>query len=353
MHEQQLVAQAVTHLSASERTQGGRMSAHSVRRAVQSLRQNGYCIVAGLLEPQRQQCRAWGAAVLEDLHAAAALLKQGDPPVDLYHPGGTAAAAYRELSMREDCRMDLRHGPALERVRGGNNNNRPVTVTAADTERPGDFLRGHPGVLAIARQVMNPVDPALAPGNFGRYNFDGRGPDGSFQDLHAGVVGGIVSLPGAADQAIHADTPHLFEAAGTQPLPAHYINVFTPGCPADPRVGQTAFVHGSHRLDFVARYVVNHDDDNDDDASSSLEQFDPAIWQHLVRPVLNVGDVLLFDCRILHFGLANTHPSIERPLLYTNLTMHWFHDPKNWDQHRSIFASSTTTEEGDDDNDNE
>lgn len=49
------------------------------------------------------------------------------------------------------------------------------------------------------------------------------------------------------------------------------------------------------------------------------------------------GDVVLFDCRILHFGLSNRSDSIERVVLYSNTTQAWFHDPKNWDDRQRIF----------------
>jgi len=44
-------------------------------------------------------------------------------------------------------------------------------------------------------------------GNYGRFNFQGSGPDGSPMPLKVGEVGAVISLPGAANQAIHADTP--------------------------------------------------------------------------------------------------------------------------------------------------
>ena len=231
--------------------------------------------------------------------------------------------------MREDMRMDLRHGPKLRAWRGLVGS-RPWTITALESKErlatqatnPDRFLRGHPVLLEIVRRTTNPVNPALSPGNWGRYNFGGRGPDGSFMDVRAGPVGAIISLPGSADQALHADTPHLMENYDC--LPAHYINIFTPGSAAHPAVGQTALVHGSHRLSFTASV--------DDNKMSWI--------QNMARPSLDLGDVLLFDCRILHFGLANTSPKIERPLLYTNMTQHWFHDPKNWDDRRPIFTEN-------------
>ena len=214
-----------------------------------------------------------------------------------------------------------------------------ANALAATADEPACFLRGHPVLLEVIRRTMNPVDAALAPGNWGRYNFSGRGPDGSFMDVRVGPVGSIISLPGSADQALHADTPHLMELFDC--LPAHYINVFTPGCAADPAVGQTALVHGSHRLSFTAALEDGshcHSDGNHHSRSQNNTANPKLKWiQSLVRPLLDVGDVLLFDCRILHFGLANTSPTVQRPLLYTNVTQHWFHDPKNWDNQRPIF----------------
>uniref|UniRef100_A0A7S1GPF1 Phytanoyl-CoA dioxygenase n=1 Tax=Cyclophora tenuis TaxID=216820 RepID=A0A7S1GPF1_CYCTE len=167
-------------------------------------------------------------------------------------------------------------------------------------------------------------------------------------------MGGLISLPGAADQAIHADTPHLFETIDC--LPAHYINAFAPGWTTDPTaaaaaaavgtdkdgcftgctdIGGTAFVHGSHRLSFTAD-VVSHDEGRSGSIASQ-----PNVLENLVRPSLQLGDVLLFDCRILHFGLANNSKTVERALLYTNMTQAWFHDPKNWDAHQPIFPLSS------------
>jgi hypothetical protein len=322
------LSRACVALSSHERL-SGRPTPSSIGRAAGSVRDHGYCVVRGLLWTERDRCLAHGRAVLDDLRSAAAVLSERDR-VDLYRPSSSAnePQSYRELSMREDLRADVRYGPALDGLRGGGGagaaGNAPVTVTAGDEELKGDFLRGNGAVLEIVRRVMNPVDERLAGGNWGRYNFDGDGPDGSYQDLRAGPVGGIVSLPGAADQALHADTPHLFEN-GLQ-LPPHYVNVFAPGydceaAAADGVVGQTALVHGSHSLAFVAQ----KGDDRE------------ALFEHLVRPRLDLGDALLFDCRLLHFGMANASTATERPVLYANMTMHWFHDPKNWDDERPIF----------------
>jgi len=215
-----------------------------------------------------------------------------------------------------------------------------VTLTALeDSIGDGLFLRGHPSLMEIIRRTMNPREennnssnsnnnkPPLYLGNIGRWNFGGRGNDGSYQDLRVSPVGGIVSLPGSAEQALHADTPHLFEHIPD--LPAHYINLFAPCTAFDEAVGGTAFVHGSHNLAFTAERSSSNPG-SDDNAS---------FYPWLVRPRLSLGDVVLFDCRILHFGLANTSKTVERCICYANTWQDWFHDAKNWDQHRAIFET--------------
>ena len=47
-------------------------------------------------------------------------------------------------------------------------------------------------MLEVIRRTMNPKVESLFRGNAGRYNFNGSGPDGSFQDLRVSPVGGIV-----------------------------------------------------------------------------------------------------------------------------------------------------------------
>ena len=351
VYEYNLLQSATVSLSVEERTTS-QMTEHSIQTAVQSIQENGYCLILGLLKKQQSTCLQYGQAVLNDLHEAATILKQTEN-VDLYHPLESLQnpKSYRELSMREDCRMDVRDGPHLQQMRAAaaadttappssSSSSSSWTVTATtDLSLAKEFFRGHPDLLQVVRRTTNPKDPNLYMGNFGRWNFSGSGPDGSFVDLRVGPIGGIVSLPGAADQALHADSPHLFEHLAT--LPAHYINAFTPGCQTeDDGVGQTAFIHGSHKLDVTAKFFAN--DGNETSANHTMTAGDvhsnQDLWRHLVRPRLTVGDVLLFDCRILHFGLANTSTNVERPLLYTNMTMHWFQDPKNWDDERPIFG---------------
>ena len=340
--ERRLVEQATVAKTAKELVENTTLSEVSVQRAVNNLQEHGYCILKQILN--KELCVAWGQAVLDDFTLASTILRSPPHEIDLRNPHSSKnnPQSYRELAMREDLRMDLRDGPHLRKMRAiertcmpqegiDHDDDTPVVTTTCGS--PNSCLRFHPTILEIIKRTMNPKGNNLYRGNFGRYNFAGTGPDGSPQPLRIGPMGGILSLPGAADQAIHADTPHLFEHMDY--LPAHYINAFCLGrdhvmrTDGSTDLGGTAFVQGSHKLSFTASVG---------DLSAHL------VLEHLVRPSLELGDVVLFDCRMLHFGLANTCTRLDRPLLYVNYTMSWFHDPKNWNDRKPIFLDENSME---------
>jgi ectoine hydroxylase-related dioxygenase (phytanoyl-CoA dioxygenase family) len=143
----------------------------------------------------------------------------------------------------------------------------------------------------------------------------------------------------------------------------HYYNLFLPavrrGSAAHTfAVGQTAFILQSHILKTSARIMTG------EGGQAELEKL-------LIRPHLSAGDALIFDCRILHLGLAN-QSNLEqqqslnflttlldkneqldinpkevddegevngeiRSMLYINHTQQWFHDPKNWNDREKLF----------------
>ena len=166
-------------------------------------------------------------------------------------------------------------------------------------------------------------------------------------------------------------TPHLFEHVDC--LPCHYLNVFTPGYDVvnDPTnnyfqnefhdgiwtgnstIGGTAFVHGSNRLSVTAQLLsdddttidVNMSDKNGGEVDTALIR-KQLLQLRTLRPALDQGDVVFFDCRTIHYGLANTSQGDttgkdvdagRRPMLYLNVSQSWFHDPKNWDERARIF----------------
>ena len=365
------------------------LSTVNIEKAVAILQQHGFVIIKGLLSPD--QTLPWGEAVLADFEDAVDRLKcNPERPVNLMNPhqaddgvNGKRSKptfeplSYKEMSMREDLRVDLRAGPAMEAVASlsanlsklhdnealnlPDNHNVPITI---DSEMTGtaSHWRFHPSTIAILKALFNPKNDKLSKGNFGRWNFGGSGPDGSSQPFRIGPIGSVISCPGSGDQAIHADTPHLFEHLDC--LPCHYCNIFTPGfiTSCDDResnyfkhefdfdgtwtgnttMGGTALVTDSHKLSVTAA-LLGEDDDSDNSDSFVRKQL---LQLQTIRPALDAGDVLIFDNRTLHYGLANTSSGDKsgvnvnagrRPMLYLNVTQSWFHDPKNWDDRESIF----------------
>lgn len=274
-----------------------------VDRAARVLAAEGLVILPGLLDAADADALCTDA--LDDFESCRqALLKRG---------GGDLAAAgcdsqnYRELALREDLRCDLRGTPKL----GGK-----------DGASRRDLLKGNAAVREICRRAATAPASQNREGNYGLWNFDLGGPRAPKKLLDAGAIGSVVALPGCTEQALHADAPHVFDGVH---LPGHYFNCFLAGGDAtrEPQAGQTAFVPRSHFCDVCADLVKG-----DRDAH---------VARNLVRPRLSAGDAVVFDARILHFGLPN-RSRVRRALVYCNHTEYWFRDPKNWDDQVPVFG---------------
>lgn len=419
------------------------LSEESIRQAYGTLEKHGMVIIKGLLSPS--QTVPWGVAALNDLNSAVERLKcHPTRPIDLLNncsrdtgkSGETTEESvesvdYKEMTMTGDLRVDVRSGPEMEKLRMSENNIAMRTMTmkkpSVDEESiqaaleslpiserreivfnktpsvqdlglhdgpttiPPDVVKGsvnswrfHPSILAIIRRTFNPLDPN-DPYRF-KGNFATRsqyGPGVMHQPYRLGQVSSTISCPGSVDEAIHADTPHLYEHADY--LPCHYLNVITPGYhvvegPASPTgkkksfenefidgmwtgnstMGWNAFVYGSHDLG-VSTELLAEDDEGDDkkekgaksrNKRGDVNQHGAAIrekmlWLRTLRPSLEAGDVLIFDGRMIHFGLANTSggdPSGNdvnagrMPMLHFNAMQSWFRDPTNdGDAREKIF----------------
>jgi hypothetical protein len=376
------------------------LTPESIDNSVKALQTHGFVVLPGVFRHSAEQINMieqWSKAVLDDFDAATEILKD-EQNVDVLNPGsGSDPLSYREMAMREDFRVDLRHGPAMKLIRSemeeidktalqilgfkaidGGEGTMPTIIDALNdendqkTEEDGhnrlSSLRYNPYVLEIIRKLQNPqaVDSErerldkepLYKGNFGRWNFSGSGPNGSPQPVRVGQIGSVISLPGAADQCVHADTPHIFELEDC--LPCHYANLFIFGedqsgdsktsnnasnvdfdgnFTGDNLIGGTAFVAGSHRLSVTAGLTA----DKGISASGAVENTQNEMHMRIMRPSLQLGDAVIFDTRMLHFGLANRNRmenrgvGLRRPMLYVNMTHAWFFDPKNWDNRQSIF----------------
>lgn len=305
------------------------------------------------------------------------------------------AIDFKEISTRDGCRFILRSGPEMEKLRVVENdlamrymatstpssteeaaiaikeigvNDRPSTIYPDVLTGSLDSWRFHPslqGVITTAFNMLNPNDPYLFKGNFATRSKYGQGY--RRQPHRLSQVGAIINGPGSADEAFHADIAHLYEHEDL--LPCHYLTVYTPGSSeknvenefidgmwtGNSTLGGTALVYGSHKLSVSTQLFSEGDEDDviagkkkkgaknrkkrggdsgaDTDSTTMREQM---LWLRTIRPSLEVGDVLIFDGRMIHFEMANTSAGDgsdsnagRKPMLFLKAMQSWYRDPEN------------------------
>ena len=132
------------------------------------------------------------------------------------------------------------------------------------------------------------------------------------EDAELCFAGVVVSIPGAPAQEWHIDSPH----EGGEHRPAHCCNVLIALDDAPLEAGPTEFASGSHVLTNHLRWPGMLDEWSTDDMlyQQTAKEVTPEMLceffceTQLNRRVANpleAGDVLIFDDRILHRGLAN------------------------------------------------
>ena len=339
--EQEILNMITVSLNFDERM-NGRMDKVSHGKVVECLEDNGVCVIEGLF--QSNAIEEWGNSVKGDMTDIIQALKTNHN-VDLLNSkeADDLASNFVEISTREALRFDVRRGPRLTALNAqaddrekeqvvldgegegegegeGDSSSSSSSTSTSSTTTPRSLSRHHPSLLAVVKDMFNPMSPYYD-GNWGKYNFNGGGI-GSIPQPVVSPVGCVVSEPGAKSQKIHADTPHLLE---NQQLAPHYINCFLPivSDATDLNVGQTGFFIGTHKLREASERIRSIQEQNDGAALKEI----------LVRPHLNTGDCLLFDTRTFHFGLPNTSSNTRRCILYMNFTQHWFarqRTDKNW-----------------------
>lgn len=134
------------------------------------------------------------------------------------------------------------------------------------------------------------------------------------RDAVLGSFGTVVSLPGAEDQGVHADHPPLFDDEEFDlRVPPFAILMGCPLIEMNDFHGTTAVWPGSH----------------------ALSRADAKERCSCVLPVVEVGDALMMDYRILHAGSAN-RSEVNRPVLYYYYARPWFRDCVNYLQQNAI-----------------
>ena len=127
----------------------------------------------------------------------------------------------------------------------------------------------------------------------------------------------VVGLPGASDQAYHADAPRVppdvwAEHESTAEVQAaHSLVVFLPLCDLNEENGPTAFLPGSHQ-----RWTSDALE-AEADAPGSSTAGAPAMLD------VDAGDAIIFDSRTQHAGGANRSQR-ARPVLYLVFARPWF-----------------------------
>lgn len=168
--------------------------------------------------------------------------------------------------------------------------------------------------------------------------------------------GAVVSMPGAEAQRPHVDGGQLFgvDEPGTVICPPHCATVFVPVERVCASRGPTELWPGTHTQRregavsaalAAAEYACGADDlFAASDAlgliadGTILADADGGLTAvPSVAPELDVGDVLVFDYRVVHRGLANGSGS-PRPIVYFTHARSWFRDVVNFPADQRLFS---------------
>lgn len=139
----------------------------------------------------------------------------------------------------------------------------------------------------------------------------------------------LVATPGSADQGWHADGGHL---SVLKHFPCHCFNIFIPLQDVPAEMGPTEFRPGGH---YLTRNL----------APMMLAAKCRKTLRSPVCPSLKLGDVLLFDYRVLHRGRANNTLQ-NRNVLVMTFCEPWFEDVLNFPK-RSMLEPSNDDFSGD------
>ena len=130
----------------------------------------------------------------------------------------------------------------------------------------------------------------------------------------------VMSTPGSPEQGWHADGGHV---SVHEHLPCHCFNIFIPLTDVTTDKGPTEVRPATH---FITRNL----------APMMLAAKARKTLQSPIVPVLSVGDILLFDYRLLHRGKANVSDT-DRRILVLTVAKPWFKDVLNFPS-RSLGA---------------
>jgi hypothetical protein len=171
-----------------------------------------------------------------------------------------------------------------------------------------------PDYLESLKQSLFPIVPGLL-------EADG------WDDVSICNLSLVISTPGSSEQGWHADGGHVNLQ---KHLPCHVLNVFVPLHDLTLEMGPTELRPGTH-------YHTRNQ------APMMLAAKCRKTLRQPVVPMLAIQDVLIFDYRILHRGLAN-NSSQNRSFLVLTVAKPWFKDILNFPK-RSLDDPATSKDE--------
>jgi hypothetical protein len=140
----------------------------------------------------------------------------------------------------------------------------------------------------------------------------------------------VISTPGSPEQGWHADGGHVNLQ---KHLPCHVMNIFVPLHDVTFDMGPTEIRPGTH---YHTRNL----------APMMLAAACRKTLRRPVAPILATGDVLIFDYRVLHRGLANKTLQ-NRSFLVLTVAKPWFKDILNFPK-QSLDDPATGNDDADD-----
>jgi hypothetical protein len=167
-----------------------------------------------------------------------------------------------------------------------------------------------PDCLESLKQILSPIVPPLLEAT-------------DWNEVSICNLSLVISTPGSSEQGWHADGGHVNLQ---KHLPCHVMNVFVPLHDLTFAMGPTEIRPGTH---FHTRNL----------APMMLAAACRKTLRRPVAPILATGDILIFDYRVLHRGLANKTMQ-NRNFLVLTVAKPWFKDILNFPK-RSLEDPAT------------
>ena len=178
------------------------------------------------------------------------------------------------------------------------------------------------------------------------------------ENMKASVIGGVVVEAGASVGYWHDDAPFPYEAdafslygVAGHDLPPTAVSVFFPLLNMTLEHGPTQFCIGSSHFHGLGPQpsLQNESLVDENSAFAQMAKFmktystsdDDCPHDFMRTPILQMGDVVLFDYSIVHRGMANKSPDL-RAMQYLTYSRPWYREP-NWLTSIQNTGTATTT----------